>query len=126
MSTALYDALERAVKVLQAHPELAPSITVSMAEDGLWVAPYIAGAPMTALLTWNDALRDVERDFESTTGPDKSYSYTKVTIRGFLEDVPVVAQSVTFQDVQGTRGRISLAELKRVAKTEEPLFPEPR
>lgn len=121
MSAVLYDAMERAVKALKAHPELSPSITVSMTEDGLWVTPYIMGAPMQALLAWHEALKEPERDYEVTTSD--AGNYTRVTVRGLLDDVPVIAQTVTFQDVTGQRGKVSLAELKKLAKNEEPLVP---
>lgn len=117
LSATLYDALERAVKALQAHPELAPSITVSMTDDGLWVTPWIRGAPMKALLTWHDAMTDVERETESS-GVEGGDSYTKVTVRGLLDDVPVIAQTVTFQALS-TANKISIADLRKAASEEE-------
>lgn len=122
MSSTLYDALERAVKALQAHSGLPPCISVSMTDDGLWVTPYIMGAPVSAILAWAEVMSEVEREFESYPTGDGN-GYTKITVRGLLEDVPVIAQTVTFQDVNGTRGRVTLAELRRIAKAEEEIVP---
>lgn len=119
MSVALYDALDRAVKALKAHPDLPPSITLSMTEDGLWVSPWVRGAPMTALLGWHEAMTDTEREYE-TDGVEGGDQFTKVTVRGLLDDVPVIAQAVTFQPVTGSRNRVSLVELRKLAKGEEP------
>lgn len=121
MSAVLYDALERAVKVLQQHPELPPTTTVSQTEDALWVNPYVLGAPLTAILGWHDAMREQEREFQLVT--NEAGNYTTVTVRGFLEDIPVVAQTVTFQELNGQRGRITLAELRRAAGAEEEILP---
>lgn len=90
-----------------------------MTDDGLWVTPYERGAPITALLGWHDALKDVTRELESYVS--EAGSYRKVTVRGLLDDVPIVAQTVTFQELTGSRtGRVSEAELRRIAKMEEP------
>ncbi len=119
MSVALYDALERAVKALKAHPDLPPSITITLAEDGMWVSPWVRGAPMTALLGWHEEMTDTEREYE-TNGIEGGDTYVKVTVRGLLDDVPVTAQAVTFQEVTGARNKVSLVELRKLAKVEEP------
>jgi hypothetical protein len=119
LSVALYDALERAVKALRAHPDLPPSITLTMTDDGLWVSPWVRGAPMTALLGWHEEMTETEREYE-TNGIEGGDSYAKVTVRGLLDDVPVIAQAVTFQPVTGARNKVSLVELRKLAKVEEP------
>lgn len=119
MSDALYDALDRAVKALKAHPDLPPSITVSMTADGLWVSPWVRGAPMTALLDWHNEMTETEREYE-TNGIEGGDTYYKITVRGLLDDVPVIAQAVTFQPVTGSRNRVSLVELRKLAKDEMP------
>jgi hypothetical protein len=119
LSDALYDALDRAVKALKAHPDLPPSITVSMTADGLWVSPWVRGAPMRALLSWHDEMTETEREYE-VNGIEGGDSYVKVTVRGLLDDVPVTAQAVTFQPVTGARNKVSLVELRKLAKDEMP------
>lgn len=114
MPVPLYDALENAVKVLQEHADLPLPISVSMTEDGLWVTPWLRGAPMTALLAWREVMTDASQEFE--VRPD---GMINVTIRGLLGDVPVVAQAVTFQELSGSGGKLALAELRRAASEEE-------
>lgn len=118
MSSSLYDALERAVKALKAHPRLPETISIALTEDGLWVTPWIPGAPLTSILAWHDELREPSREFESMDG------YSKVEVRGFLDDVPIIAQVVTFQELSGRRDRLSEAELRRAARAEEPFHME--
>lgn len=113
MSAQLYDALERAVKTIKEHPELAPATSLSITEDGLWVTPWIMGAPITALLTWHDALSDTEREIEGAE------TYCKVTVRGLLGDVPVIAQTTTHVQLPGNR--VSAAVLRTAAHDEDPV-----
>lgn len=117
MSQPLYDSLQRAVKILDAHPELRNTTTLSFTEDSLWVSPWLRGAPLTGLLRWHDAMSDVEREVETITTTSAG-SYYKVTVRGMLEDLHVVAQTVTFQEM--TAGALTEAELRRAAAQEDP------
>jgi len=114
LSRSLYDFTDRAVNALRAHPDLPETISLAVTEDALWVSPWIAGAPMQAILAWHDVMRDTSREYEAGEG------YCKVTVRGFLEDVPVIAQAVTFQEVTGRIDRLSEAALRQLAKREEP------
>lgn len=114
MPVALYDALERAVKVLQEHTDLPVPISVSMTDDGLWVTPWLRGAPMKALLKWHEAMTEPQR--ECLVRPD---GVINVTVRGFLDGTPVIAQAVTFQELSAPEDRLSLAELRRAAGEEE-------
>lgn len=116
LSPPLYDALERAVKAIKAHPELASTPWVSMTEDGLWVTPWILGAPITALLTWHDAMTDVTREVSAVEGG----GYSLICIKGTLDDIPVTAQITTIQDLSGTRTGISEGDLRYHARQEEP------
>lgn len=118
LSGSLYDVMEKAVKALQNHSDLPESISFSITQEGLWVMPWILGAPLQAILAWHDALIDPTRTYIPADG------YTKVEIRGNLDDVPVIAQVVTYQELTGRNGRLSEAELRRTAKAEEPFEAE--
>lgn len=123
MSMALYGSLDRAVKVLLNHPELAPVITVSQTDEALWVTPYVLGSPIRALLTWHDVMTDTERELEPVRGD--AGDYCKITVRGLLDGIPVSATSVTFQDL-GTPGRATLEDLRAAAENEMDLpAPQP-
>lgn len=115
MSVSLYDALERAVKMIKDHPELAPVTSVSVTEDGIWVTPWIMGGPLTALLTWHDALTEPDRELEVAE------TYSKITVRGLLGDVPVIVTGTTPVQLTGNRARISAAALRTAAHDEDPI-----
>lgn len=117
MSVPLYDGLERAVKAIKDHPELAPTYIVSVTEKGLWVSPWILGAPLTALMSWHDAMEDVTREVMSFEGGP----YTVVQINGTLDGVPVTAQTTTIQDLSGTRTAMSEGDLRYYARQEYPV-----
>ena len=119
MSIQLYDALERAVKTIKDHPDLAPVSMVSITEDGVLVTPWIFGAPITALLTWHDALTDPDRELEVAE------SYSRIVVRGLLGDVPMIVHGTTHAQLTGSQSRISAAALRTAARDEEPFDEAP-
>lgn len=118
MSEPLYELMDRAVKVLREHPTLPETISIAVTLDGLWVTPWIHGAPMQALLAWHDVMREPTREYEPHEG------YSKVTVRGYLGDVPVIAQAVTFQTLTGRTDVLGEAQLRQLAVQEEPFQEE--
>lgn len=116
MLCPLYTSMESALVALKAHPDLPPTISVALTDDGLWVTPFEFGAPITALMGWHSAMTDPTCEFETTAGG--AGSYTKITVRGLLDDVQVIAQTVTFRSVDGAAGTVSVTELQRIAAQE--------
>lgn len=114
MNQPLHAPLEQAAKILGELDELPEYLSVAVTADGVWLTPWIHGAPITAVLAWIDMIDNPE-----VTSVNYG-EHTSVHAVGLFDAVRLHVSSTTHRLVQTQPdGRVSIDELRRIASEEE-------
>lgn len=128
---ALLEHLAVALRVaMEADPDLPPLLSVASNGTETALQPWLAGAPITALLAWEKQMAPaVDRRatvvFPGGDGDDDA-GVTAVTTTGTLHGVPVTATVTTHRNVRtlDDEGRVALGTLRELAEDEHPITPD--
>jgi hypothetical protein len=115
MQATLYDDLEAAVKFLPEWKKLPPLISFAVTNGGVYLQPWIHGAPVTALLAWADEMTN-RACYVEIFGEHTSIEFT-----GEINGIKVHCTGTTHHFVRTTSetGAALIDDLREIASHEE-------